>query len=398
MDPLSRRSMLGLLPKAAAATALRQPMTNLLLPQSTPIPVFQSVAPSSISSAGLVTFTFQPVGQGNEAQVSVIVPTSTVGIVWTVKVNGTQIGGTVGNQPFGQFYISGSDVVSVTGSVIAVANGAVLEPNPFNPTTAVLLGTQASVGTLGPTAPTQGGGYPSGLSVLAFGVGGTTPALQPSHNARGIILQSTEAPLPWTTAVSGFLPLNGDAMTLQNELNPGGLIGSWFQATNGTQQYGGLTFLASADWVVYECDFDFDYPNLAQTVPTYALAVPTSAGADWAVTLSAPARLVSMSGQFVASNAAGDRSPYLVGLAGTALTFGAYIPMASAAIAPSGVWRGHGWVGSPMVPTTDAGSLAVQGFTFPEVLLPAGSTIQSITTGIQAADAWSGVVLTFAPC
>jgi hypothetical protein len=343
------------------------------------------------TATGTVTYTWPPVPNGSEQQVSVSVPGSPLGVVWTVIINGQPQSGMVGNGVYGAFYVGPGAIVSVTGTSLDQFSSSGLATNPGS---AILIGSQGPRGSLGPIAPTQGGGYASGAILLGSSSTGTTltPLVFPSANARGVIVEALALPIlpptgggPANQGFGPYVPIDAGALALQSgAIASGGTVGQWFLSTIGL--FGlQVAFAASTSWAIYEVDFDFDYPALAATLPVEVVTVSNPvAGADWFYTLPGPARLVGASAIFTTSATVASRYPRLaVGAIGA--------PMNSAAQTAGESYVYNGW------PNAVINTLASPVITYnlPSLLLPASTNIQSITLGIAATDQWTSINLVF---
>ena len=135
----------------------------------------------------------------------------------------------------------------------------------------------------------------------------------------------------------------------------------------------------------------------ASSVPTASTPVfivnPPSA-TDWAYVLPAPARLLAVQCVLACSSAVANRYPFLV------LAEQVIAPMAATAITagPSqNVFNGYS--AGPTTPVLAAGLVGgnpVWNFSFfLNALLPIGSTVQSLTTGLAVGDQWQNIAFTF---
>ena len=136
----------------------------------------------------------------------------------------------------------------------------------------------------------------------------------------------------------------------------------------------------------------------ADPAPLQVVSVPSpAAGADWSYTLPWPAKVVSVSGQLATSATAATRWPNLAGLLGPANTYAQYLAMTTAGVGASLYQHLQGWPGAPAPPLLNSGNPGASMFTVPPGVLPAGTTVESITFNLQAGDQWSGVVLQLEP-
>ena len=124
-----------------------------------------------------------------------------------------------------------------------------------------------------------------------------------------------------------------------------------------------------------------------------------AAGADWSYTLPYAARLIAVTAQFAASATAANRWPALVGVAGPASIYAAYVYMVGTAVTASTTAQLQGQPGMSVgAPTTIAGPVAITRYSYPPTgVLPADSIIESITFNIQAGDQWSDISLVLEP-
>lgn len=395
---LSRRSFLRDLGASAAVLTAwpTKPVSNVQLSRyQHPTPYKRFAAPGPIDAAGDVAFTFPTLPVGNEAQVTLIVPGSPAGVLWTVNSNSQAIGSMVGNLPFGVLYISDSDTITITGTFFPFAEA----PSLFSVGNAVMEGSTAPTGVLGPIAPTIGGGAQTGLIKLVSGTGGITPQFVVSVNAHGILIQADNFPIlppafggPANQGLGPYIPLDAGAAYLQaNENLTGEATGHWFLPTFNLAALQ-VEFGPSTTYAIYEVDFDFDYPGLAAILPVETITVPNpSVGTDWTWTLGAPAQLVGMMAELNPDATAANRLPYLW-LGGGSIV---QVPMTPAAITvASGALIMSGFIGANP-PFQRSGD---NRCTFPlpaNTFLPTGSTIQTATGGLDAGDQWLNITLTF---
>lgn len=364
------------------------------------IPVNLVQTPKINFATGTVTYTWPRVPAGAEQNVSAVVPSSPVGVAWSVAVNGTPVGGMVGNGPFGEFYVGQNAEVTVTGTSLLLFSNAIttLSGNPlYAPGPAVLEGAQAGLGQLGPVSPTQGGGYPAGLTLVSSSASvgvSSTPVINLSGGARGVLVVAEAVP----SLVSAFnqelgppIPVSYGALEL-NAGGPTGLPGFWFLPNFSSLEVQ-FNFSASTIYFAYEVDTDFDYPALAATLPVYnvQLANP-AAGADWSWTVPGACRLVAAQAQLTTSSTPASRFTYLW-VAGGLI---AQIPMSPTLQAASTtlIMSGFPGAGVPFQrPSDNRCTFAIPAGGF---LLPAGSVVESATASIQSGDTWQNVQLTFA--
>lgn len=336
-------------------------------------------------TTGNTTYTFAALPMGIQALVSLSVPGSPTGITWTVGLNGSNVGTTVGNNPYAPLTIGASDTVTMTGDDF-LAN-QLYGQGPGN---ASMLGTQAPVGVLLPGGPTQGGGYPSGLTLLAANFGSpsiTTPVVDISASARGLVVLASSYPVQSYTNEAPWVPTNSGALAIN--LGSTGITGQWFQATPAPLAGYQVTFGAPCQWLIFESDFDFDFVGAARAIPPALVQVPNPAvGADWFLNLNAPVRLVSV--HALLSSSAGRFPWFLVVYPGS--TVMTEIPMSSAAISTATMMTGYEGAGSPFMRSGDNRAL----FPLPQgLVLPAGATILT-QSGLAPPDQWSNINLLFA--
>lgn len=334
-------------------------------------------------------------GQGQCALVSVSVPGSAPGAEWLVYVGGQSVGSVFGSAPCGPLFVQGGDVISIQSS-----------PNTIflqDPGGAVAVGVVGAQGELSPSGGITGGGLPVGVNVVAASyiltgpVSATTPVLNISQNARGVIVASTTTPQP-TPGGPNFIPIDLVAMTIQYGGSGGGLAGLWWYAVTGGSQFT-ITFAsAPTAWFVEEVDYDFDFYEVARGLGVYVVTVANPVtGADWGYSLPAPGRLVAAIATFDTSAAAGTRLPTLYMTNSPPTVINGRWPANTGQGPSSGnrcTWSKGG--ASPTALLGTAGNtFSLAGL--PDILLPAGSSIGSLTAGMDVADGWNSIFLTLAP-
>lgn len=157
-----------------------------------------------------------------------------------------------------------------------------------------------------------------------------------------------------------------------------------------TAQFGtdGETF--QGDSATFPGSYPFSVPLVGGTVAQITVPMPTI-GTDWSYVLPSNQRLQLVQVALLTSGAS-SRYPFLVlnngvtnlwvgEMASSAITGLATTPFygsASSVAAPINLVNGSGW-----------------NFFFPNVLLPAGSVILSVTTNLQPTDQWELVQLSF---
>jgi hypothetical protein len=366
-----------------------------------PIGVTVPVTPVINLVTGAVTYTFPAVPAGSEQNVSATVPGSPVGVSWTVNVNGTPVGGMVGNQPFGAFYVGPNAIVTITCPSSVQFTGPDNYGLGLAPGSAVLIGSQGARGQLGPVSPTQGGGYPSGIILLAEDItlagSSVTPLFTTSTNARGIIVVAVAYPsIAPSTGSFPSIPLNTGALVQQVNPTAATAQGTWFIPLPGVFETQ-ISFPTATQWFIFEVDFDFDYPAVAATIPV----VPTplgnpSPGKDWTLTLTGPARLTGVTANLVCSAAGANR------YANISINYGAgdsaaFFPLNTAAITANQTAVVSANKGMTYADVAPSATLVMLSTPLPDILMPAGSIIASVTRNIDTGDQWEFVVLTFSP-
>lgn len=360
-----------------------------------PTPFKRFAAPGPVDALGDVAFAFPTLPMGTEAQVTFVVPGSPAGVVWTVNVNGQPVGSMVGNLPFGVLYIADTDTITITGTFFPFAESATLFPVG----NAVMVGSTAPTGVLGPTAPTIGGGEATGLIKLASGTtsgaGAGTTTVVLSVNAIGVIIQANNVPLfpptlggPDNQGTGPYIPLDAGAAYLQAQQTVGSATGHWFFPRLNLITFSTL-FAAATTYSIYEVDSDYAITGLAHSIPAESVAVPNPPpGTDWNWTMLAPARLTVVTATLVCSIAVANRSTYLFLQSGAQ----SMIPMSSVVLTSGQTFIHNGFPAAGLSTRTgDNHGL----FSTPDILLGAGDTIASVTSGIDVADQWENVVLTF---
>ena len=136
----------------------------------------------------------------------------------------------------------------------------------------------------------------------------------------------------------------------------------------------------------------------AYPVPVQAVTVPEPAtGDDWTYTTAWPAKVRAITGQLNTSATVATRYPTLLGLLGAAGSYAQYIPMTAAGLTASVNGHLQGWPGTPGPPNDFANFPTVSTFSFPDAVLPTGTTIQSVTAALQSGDQWEDIVLLLEP-
>jgi hypothetical protein len=138
--------------------------------------------------------------------------------------------------------------------------------------------------------------------------------------------------------------------------------------------------------------FDVAEPDWSSGAVSWTVTVPNpAAGGQWTYTLPAPARLRSLVAVFTAVGAAANRFPYVALLAGT--------PNAGEVpLAPSAITAGVGLIinafpGAPLQIVASSPEMGTAAL--PDIILPAGSTINSLCQNMQTTDTWTNIFLTF---
>jgi hypothetical protein len=372
---------------------------------SPPIGVTVPVVPTINLATGAVTYTFPAVPAGSEQNVTATVPGSPVGVSWLVSVNGTPIGGMVGNQPFGEFYVGPNAVVTITGESLLLFGNVVttLTGQPlYNPGSAVLQGGQATRGQLGPVAPTQGGGYPAGLTLLAASPppvpASQTPIMQLTGNARGILVVAEAVPSVATVFENQLgppIPVTYGALLLNTGAAVAGSVaGYWFLPTMSSLEMQ-LTFATACIYYAFEVDFDYDYPAVAEALPIVPVLVPAPAlGSDWTWPIVGPAHLVSLSAQLVCSGAAANRFASLIINYGTGPN-AAFPPLHSVAFTANQTASLTASRGGAYIQVAETSTIINTNAPLPDILLPGGAEVMSGTGNLAGGDQWGSIVLSF---
>lgn len=115
-----------------------------------------------------------------------------------------------------------------------------------------------------------------------------------------------------------------------------------------------------------------------------------AAGADWSFVVPATRQLICVTALLTTAVAVANRTPQLKLATATPVTIvlSPLAPAQVASLADTYVW----FPGAPL----SAAAAATITAPIPTVTLAANSTIGTVTAGIQAADQWSAIVLTFA--
>lgn len=166
-------------------------------------PVSVLASPVANASTGtnpyLVTYTWPAISQGQCAQVSIQVPGSPAGVVWTVTLNGQQVGTMYGNSLFGPQYIAGGEILSISGY-----------PGTA-PTSAIMTGIQGKLGEVLPAPPATAGGSSASMTGLAWTQTASGLTVYPSPSTTGLVIVCSYATVPtvsWgMTAYSVALPV-----------------------------------------------------------------------------------------------------------------------------------------------------------------------------------------------
>jgi hypothetical protein len=284
--------------------------------------------------------------------------------------------------------------VDVTGSTVSITAGQVVEVTNEPQGSLTVAGT-VDIGTVTDTVTIDANGSAVTIDKLlsTFGLGHAVT------NADSI----TFTPQPGTTGLIIVIPfpLGGSNALVSPTVTSGvgqvpHLVGNtsavsvWEVGFITTQVT--VSIPSAATWNVIEMTGPISWPPVG--VVTFDVANPAG-GFEWSFTAPFPGLLKRVSAQFVASSTVADRWPYLVTT--QSASFGAYIPMASAAIVASATAHLGGTPGRPPQPIADPGPLGVQLFAFPDEVLPAGTTIQTVTWALQAGDQWSGIQLDLEP-
>jgi hypothetical protein len=268
-----------------------------------------------------------------------------------------------------------------------------------------MMGAQGNPDDFGPQTPAAAGNAPPApFALVGTFVSGTPWVINYTPFATGILIASSQAP---TSAILGSSGVGGEtiAAPITTITAAPGVLGELglyyvpvisgpYGSSSSTSWDLSVAFPSSTVGFAYEVDegqFPFGATSV-QTPSVYTVIVPNhSAGADWSYTLPARARLCEIQAALAASAAVANRYPNL--LWGPAFR---YLAMCPAAVTAGQAAYVDGWTGPPMVPLVQSTSGSTL-FSFPNQLLPAGSPVASITTGLQAADQWSNIQLIFSP-
>lgn len=126
------------------------------------------------------------------------------------------------------------------------------------------------------------------------------------------------------------------------------------------------------------------------TASTFLVEQPP-AGEDWAVTLETDSRVLAVSAQLNTSAAAANRLPYFWFVAFGSGAVLLQVPMSPGPIAASStlIMSGAPTLGSPFMRAGDNRAI----FPIGDILLPAGTSVQSATGALQSGDQWTGISL-----
>lgn len=331
-------------------------------------------------------YTFPAIPQGFAASISVAVPGSGSAVDWQVYVTGQLVGSTQGPQPCGPIYLGQGDVLSLVGNPItnvgtAVASGAIGLPSEVPPASVITNYNQGVIGA----------------NLIAVGTGTLTPSIPLNSTVRGILVLTNPSIYPDLASGDAglFLPVNQYAMAAQYGAT--GLVdGVWFLPTAGLPSIQ-VSFSASTSWQIYYVEYDFDFYEVARGLGVYTIPIANPATAtDWSYILPAPGRLAAFSGVFVTSAAAGNRIIRLVfASAGGAALSQSLLTLGGAATA-SNTYDFNTWPGAAQAQGGVAPNLYASA-SIPDVLLPAGATIEAATLNMTAGDQWEYVVITLSP-
>jgi hypothetical protein len=148
--------------------------------------------------------------------------------------------------------------------------------------------------------------------------------------------------------------------------------------------------------VYTQCLYEFDITPPVNTgqAPVYTVTVPNpAAGSNWSYTLLVPARLKSASAILSCSAGAATRYPIIQPVAGGVLV--ADVSLTPAGLTANQVGVCSVWSGAALVASAVGGGVIIANAPWPDEILPAGATIGSYVYGIQTADQWSSIGLTF---
>ena len=360
----------------------------------------QSVAPTVNSTTGLWTYSWPPISRGQTASVSVAVPQAPSSVTWTVFVASQAVGAMPGGAAAGPYNVPGGSAVTVTGTPPAT-------PATY---TAVMIGAQGDPGDFPPSTPAAAGTAPPTPFVwMGNFLASASWAAIVSPLATGVLVLATNAPTGAiaSSAVSGQViplpvftisgPVAGDLGVYYIPVPSGSFpTGSTVEVAGAVQVI--VNFAALTTGLLYEIDTPtFPFAAAAAISPVYTVTVANPApGADWTYTLPAPARLKAVASALTPSGAA-NRYPFLaIATAGSAATIAQSANATAITAGASGGAYCDWW---PGVADTSlvSGTYQFQKTGMPDLMLPAGSVIKSITVGLQAADQWSSIALTFSP-
>jgi hypothetical protein len=367
----------------------------------------QSKWPSVNATTGLWTYTWDPVSQGQEAQVSVNVPLGPQLTTWQVYVGAELVGTTNASLVAGPFTLFGGTAMSMTGTPPA---GTAL-------CTAIMIGEQGDPDEFGALVPASPGGAQTSIigGPLAAATSAALPAVtapaDPVAVSGPLCLGSTLYPAA-TAFVTVNLPPSCNALLIIGCASVTSVAVSGMGAANlpvqqldsATWQVAvvggapGGTLVATVNVVTGGAQWAISlFTALPMQATPFAYTVTVAnpgAGADWNYTLTTPARLMEVSANLAISAAAGNRTPLLsitaLGASNSAFAF------LTAAALPAGPTTTTltSWPDAPLM--TSAG--VVGSSPMPALgMLPVGSVIASRTFGLLAGDQWSTITLVLSP-